>query len=253
MTCAGLCGYVYASAALDESRAALELARTSRVAERGLKHLLRVTNEGHYRSPYFLYGLERAGTVMNADTRKWYVPAARFVVERQHGSGGWGMQAKRRKAYPYDTSLVLLFLSRSTLPPRRGVTTPSDRAGRGTVSGSSFPDLMDPAAGAPARLERALTLYGYYPPTRRAAVAPLFAAKGPKVVRYLIGQLKSEEIDRREAASDLLGRLLNKKIYFEPKAPQADRTTMVQLIEEFWRDHGARLSWDPAKKRFVVD
>ena len=252
MTCAGLCGYVYASAALDGSRTALERARTSRTAEKGLDHLLRAAGVGYYRSPYFLYGLERAGTVMNADIRKWYTPAARFVVGRQHGSGGWGMQSTRPKAYPYDTSLVLLFLSRSTLPPRRGVTTPSDRAGKGVVSGSSFPDLMDPSPGAPARLERALTLYGYYPPSRRAAVAPLFAAKGPEVVRYLIGQLGSDEVDRREAATDLLGRLLDKKIYFEPKAPQADRRTMIHLIEEFWRNHGTRLHWDPGKKRFIT-
>ncbi len=162
------------------------------------------------------------------------------------------MQSKRPKAYTYDTSLVLLFLSRSTLPPRRGVTTPGGRAGRGVVSGSSFPDLMDPSPGAVARLERALTLYGYYPPSRRAVVAPLFAAKGPEIVRYLIGQLKSDEVDRREAASDLLGRLLEKETYFEPKAPAADRTTMVHLIEKFWRDDGARLRWEAAKKRFVV-
>ena len=138
MTCAGLCGYVYASAALDGSRTALERARTSRTAEKGLDHLLRAAGVGYYRSPYFLYGLERAGTVMNADIRKWYTPAARFVVGRQHGSGGWGMQSTRPKAYPYDTSLVLLFLSRSTLPPRRGVTTPSDRAGKGVVSANDL-------------------------------------------------------------------------------------------------------------------
>jgi hypothetical protein len=252
MTCAGLCGYVYASAALDDSRAALRKARTSRIAVKAFDSLLRALGPSHHRSPYVLYGLERAGTIMNAEINKWYTPAARTVVLRQHSSGGWGMQGTRPKAYPYDTSLVLLFLSRSTLPPRRGVTTPGDRAGRGVVSGTNFPDLMDPSPGAQARLERALILYGHYPPSRRAAIAPLFAAKGPEVLRYLISQLRSEETARREAASDLLGRLLERKLYFEPKAPQPDRTTMVHLIEKFWRNHGPKLRWDPDKKRFVV-
>jgi hypothetical protein len=277
MTAAGLVSLVYAAAALDECPKALENARKHPAIRTGLKTLWRMGRRGgRLAAPYnfyWLYSLERVGTVLALEDASWYVEGAQHLVDNQDKIGAWPKWSPALAANPtygvmphktkpvqwsrvYETSLALLFLSRATLPPKKGVTTPPDNVPvpkRETTRTERFPDLIDPSPGREKRVEQALILYALYNKERRAAVAPLFGSVGPAIVKRCIEKLESDEAQTREGAFDLLGRLLDVEFTFDPAWPEHRRRPMIRPFERFWTENGERLVWDPERKRFTVE
>ena len=253
MTAAGLVSFAYADAALDESKLARHRSRKSRTVQRGLEAFHRFWKAGHHEDFYYLWSVERVGTVVGLPDLKWYEEGARYLVGKQSDAGSWATSGGKpvNQLRPlYHTCLALLFLSRASLPARKGVTTPSDESAPATPS--RFPDLIDPSRGRGQRLERAFTLYTHYADRRRSAVAPLFGAAGPRVVRFLIARLDDDREESREAAYDLFTRLVKEEIAFVPRWSEHRRRPMLKPFERFWSENGADLRWDAAKRRFVV-
>jgi hypothetical protein len=78
----------------------------------------------HY---YYLYGLERVGGVTglrHVGRHDWYRRGAEYLVDRQHGDGGWVSDAPERtkihESPEIDSCFALLFLKRATVPPVQG-------------------------------------------------------------------------------------------------------------------------------------
>jgi hypothetical protein len=78
----------------------------------------------HY---YYLYGLERVGGVTGLPLigkHDWYRRGAEYLVEKQHGTGGWASDAPERtkihESPEIDSCFALLFLKRATVPPVQG-------------------------------------------------------------------------------------------------------------------------------------
>lgn len=237
MTAAGLVAYVYALAALDGRERALRAARQSDVAQRGRNALLRgPQNYLHY---YYAYALERAGTVMNIPLGRWYVPGAKALVDAQKTDGSWhshsGMHADPN--HVYSTSLALLFLSHTTLPPRRAAITKRER----------IPNLAEPD-----QLERGFDYYLDSRPEQRARFLREFGKAGPAAVGLFIRRLRDRRELVRVAADELLEKLVDKRFFFEPTWPERDREVMLGPIEEFWTAYRDRLRWDGQSGRFVI-
>ncbi|MEE8104365.1 MAG: hypothetical protein V3T86_02390 [Planctomycetota bacterium] len=251
MTCAGLSVWIYAAAALEQDPANLDGLRKSDTASRALGWLRRHSNPGYFRDAYYRAGLERVGTLLARPKHEWYLDGASYLIRHQRPGGGWS--ATDGAAGIYETALCTLFLCRATLPPRTGESSKDAGApGRDSTRGGEFPDLVDPGEGAEQRLERAMTLYGYYADSRKAAVAPLFAARGPKLIGYLVEALRHKEVDRRRAAYDLLTRLIAREVYFDPVAPPKQRTVMHKVIDSYWKKHRNDFRWDTDLGRFTV-
>jgi hypothetical protein len=243
MTSAGLCSYVYATAGLLGGVAALPVARKSSVAQRGVDALLADPQPRDYRNYYFVYALERAGTVMAIPEEQWYVQGARALVQQQDPGGRWGPPGSAKAAGgAYETSLALLFLSRAT---QAAITRGGDPHGGRKVT--SFPTRV-----GPAQLEEALLYYATAPPAERSKLAPRFAEAGPQAVRFLVGKLRANDRDARVAAYELLDVLVEKRFLFDPDAKPEDRDLMLIPIEAFWQERGSRVVWDEAKGRFVT-
>ncbi|MFQ5845089.1 MAG: prenyltransferase/squalene oxidase repeat-containing protein, partial [Planctomycetota bacterium] len=272
MTAAGLVSLVYARAALDPKPEALANARRSSRVRRGLGALDVLARPASLLgNVYWLYSLERVGTVLARKDDSWYVTGARHLVETQDERGAWGHSVGvqgpgRHGSRPapegepkpprrvYETAFALLFLSRSTLPPRKGVVTAPDRTRRpaAKTARDPFPDLIDPSPGGEQRLLRAFQIYTLSSDRRRAALAPLFAVVGPRIVRFSLDRLQDDRLYVRRAALDLLERILRRRFPFDPAAPEAQRGVMLGPLERFWKEHGGRLRWDAEQSRFIV-
>jgi len=230
MNAAGLVSFVYATAALGGS---LPEARKHEVARRGLAAVRKAfKNYGDY---YFVYALERVGTVLGLPAKEWYFEGARELLRRQRDDGRWASVMRvghGDQKQVYQTSLALLFLSRAT---RFIVTT----------KGEGFPELT-----SPSQLARAFSYYHDINVETRRKVVHKFGAGGPAAVRLFIDKLADGDARVRATAYELLQTLVAKPFFYQPAAEAQDRKMMLQLIERWWRDHGAALKWDAGVKRF---
>jgi len=242
MTSAGLCSYVYATAGLLGGVRALPAARADPVAQRGVAALMTVPRPGNYRNYYFVYALERAGTVMAIPEEDWYVQGARALVGQQEEGGRWGGVAPgTTHGGAYETSLALLFLSQAT---RAAITRGGDPDGGRIIT-------VFPGHVGPAQLEEALLYYMTAPAAERRTLGPRFAEARTATVGFLIGKLRASDRDARAAAYELLGLLVEKRFLFEPDAKPEDRDVMLAPIEAFWQEQRSRIAWDEAKGRFT--
>ena len=64
---------------------------------------------------YFVYSLERVGTVLAQPTEEWYIFGARKLVAAQKTDGRWQSRRGGDEKDAYGTSLALLFLNRATV------------------------------------------------------------------------------------------------------------------------------------------
>jgi len=190
MTAAGLVSLVSAEAALMGGVDALPMARTVPEAIRGLDVFLR--GPRNYADYYFVYSLERVGTVLGVPDDPWYPPVARELIRVQTEEGRWpvrgngaGPQHGDGKQV-YETSFALLFLSRATAY----ATTPK---------GIDLPDLADPA-----RLAKAFELYLAMPEARRRQVAVEFRRAGDDGVVFLEAKRRAAEPRTSAAAAEIL-------------------------------------------------
>lgn len=236
MTAAGLVSYVYASAALAGGVPALSLARRTPVAQAGLKTLF--DSHFNFDDYYFVYSLERVGTVMGVPEQDWYLDGARTLIKRQKKDGRWQGQMWHGDAdRTYETSLALLFLSRAT----RYFVGPTTRREAG------FPN-----PSKPGNLAKAFDYYHYCKPSRRREVLHEFGKAGPAAVGLFIQKLRHKQAPVRETAAELLRKLVDRPLLFEPRWPARDRAHMLQTIDEFWERHQKQLHWDEQRRRFVV-
>jgi len=241
MTASGLVGLVYAIASLAPGPDALPRARADAVVQRGLRCFRTLAFEPL--DFYYAYSVERVGTVLDLPLAEWYVEGAGRLVDAQEAEGGWAPY-RGGGAQPYETSLALLFLSRAT----RSVVTTPDRAARprGPVTADEFPD---PAA--PGGLARAFDYYVAARADVRDELAARFGPAGLPAIAHCVAALRDASLERRTAAIDLLGRLVEKRFLFEAAFAEADREVMLVPIEEFLAREAPALRWDPSRRRFV--
>ena len=79
---------------------------------------------------YYLYGLERVGTLLGLKTigkRDWYRRGAEFLLSKQERTGSWPArgQASGYQSRHVNTCFALLFLKRATVPPRKPLAPPA--------------------------------------------------------------------------------------------------------------------------------
>jgi hypothetical protein len=236
MTAAGLVSYVYASAAMSGGIRALPQARRTPIAQAGALALFR--QRFNFQNHYFVYSLERVGTVMGLPEKEWYFDGARTLIKQQHKDGRWKGQMWHGDAdNAYETSLALLFLSRAT----RYFVGPTTRRAEG------FPDLAQPG-----NLAKAFDFYHHYKPARRREVLHEFGKAGAPAVGLFIQKLRHKQVAVRATATELLRELVDRRFLFEPRWPALDRAHMLQTIDEFWERCQSRLHWDAQRRRFVV-
>ena len=75
--------------------------------------------EGYRSNYYYLYGLERLGTLGGFEkvgTHAWYPDGAKHLVGAQAATGEWNGNDEVQPSDILDTCFALLFLKRATLP-----------------------------------------------------------------------------------------------------------------------------------------
>jgi hypothetical protein len=241
MTAAGIVSYIYARAALDRTQAALEKARASKAAKRGLKMHQRFMSKPDWRNFYLVYAIERVGTVAGLADLGWYERGARVLVKRQAKKGSWaGRSLGRDLGKSYETALAVLFLSRATFPPRKGAVTPGERPA--------------PVTGAQGKTthSRAFEVYHALEPEKRTAALRGIGDRGPGMIDHLVDVL---ERDRRKAARatalELLQALLDRRFLYMNGADAKERAAMAGAIRATWQRLRTTTRWDPQARRYV--
>jgi hypothetical protein len=82
-------------------------------------------------SLYYLYALERVGSLMESEqigNYTWYADGARFLMDSRKSAGVWHAGDTLPREAQVDTCFAVLFLSRST-PPLRKVAAPPSPSG----------------------------------------------------------------------------------------------------------------------------
>ena len=77
---------------------------------------------GHGTIGYYLYGIERAGTLLGTESfgsQGWYPLGARYLLDLQRADGSWSSEI--------DTCFAILFLCRATKPLKIVITEPTDK------------------------------------------------------------------------------------------------------------------------------
>ncbi len=254
MTAAGIVSMIYSLVALDGRPKAVELMRRDVRVRAGYAALKRMARGWQRRGPkgisvwgnyYWIYSLERVGTVLALDPEDWYVEGARHLVEQQQKSGRWG-RAKWNGG-SYETSLALLFLTRATYPAIKGAVTLRDgpRRKAAVTSKEKFPDVTTQGG-----LARAFFQYVDFKAEQRASLLPEFSNAGPRAIGLFIEKLRDKRISVRRGAMDLLNRLLTKPLLFDPGAKADEREMMLMPIDAWWKRAGAALRWDPVRGKF---
>jgi len=254
MTAAGIVSLVYALTALDDREDALARARKHPALPRALRLVpltpgARTLLRASWLDYYLVYSIERVGTVLDLDIGSWYVPGATWLVEKQRADGAWPYgtsfrlpppDADKEKApqFPYETALALLFLTRASRPY---VTT----RGGGTPEGP-----VTRKDAAPDTIEGLFDLYVATRAEEREALVPKLARR--EAVGLAIGKLRDDRQPVREAAFELLARLVDRPFLFDPAAPLDEREVMLGPIDAFWKEKGERLEWDEGRERFVT-
>ncbi|MHC4955471.1 MAG: prenyltransferase/squalene oxidase repeat-containing protein [Planctomycetota bacterium] len=248
MTAAGLVSHVYASAAIDARETALQRARTSPLARRGLNAFRSsVGKRMDWSNLYLVYSVERVGTVLGLRDLSWYETGAIKLCDAQEEHGRWKDTTKHGDSRQvYATSLALLFLNRATLPPRRGAIAPVDRI-----------DVLTPGERRPMLQttkshQRAFEIYLSLPKKTRRADAPLLGARGKEFVDLLVQLIATDgRSSARAAAHELLEALLGKRLLYDPRAAEREREIMTRLIRDTWRGMKRNAVWDARQRRFV--
>ncbi len=85
----------------------------------------------HY---YYLYGLERVGTLLGLKTigkYDWYRRGAEYLLGKQGKSGSWPANGQNHgyQSRLVNTCFALLFLKRATVPPRKPLAPPATTGG----------------------------------------------------------------------------------------------------------------------------
>jgi len=257
MTAAAIVSLVYAHAALDQRKGGLERSRRQKSVVRGLGALGRIAKGWEKRGPkgvsiwgnyYWVYSLERVGTVLGLDPEDWYVTGARHLVKQQNKRGAWRPPHNKASGC-YETSLALLFLVRGTYPPIRGAVTPPERAQQkaAITTRDKLPDVK--TAGG---LSRAFFQYVDVKAERRAVLLAEFPKAGARAIGLFIEKLRDKREPVRRAAYDLLGKLLDKRLLFDPDAEGEMRAMMLGPIDTWWKRRGDDLKWDTERGKFVV-
>jgi len=254
MTAAGIVSMVYSLVALDGRPKAIDLVRRDLRVRAGYAALKRMARGWQRRGPkgisvwgnyYWIYSLERVGTVLALDPEDWYVEGARHLIEQQQVGGRWGRMPTSGGAY--ETSLALLFLTRATYPPIKGAVTPRDkpRPKAAVTSKEKFPDVTTQGG-----LARAFFQYVEFKAEQRALILPEFSKAGPRAIGLFVEKLRDKRLSVRRGAMDLLNRLLAKPLLFDPAAKADERATMIVPIDAWWKRAGAALRWDAARGKF---
>jgi len=248
MTAAGLACFVYARAALDGGEAALQRARASGVASRGLVAYKRLMKKPNWTNYYMVYSIERVGTVLDLPDLGWYETGSRALIKAQQPRGAWrGRSIGSDPKAVYETSLALLFLGRGTYPPIKGATTAPDRV-----------DVISPAERVPMIAtskthSRAFEIYLSLDPQVRGEKAGNVGARGPEVIDHLIRVLELDgRTNARAAALDLLQRLLAKRFLYMVDAPADERAMMAGAIRATWEATRKNVAWNEQQGRYVA-
>jgi hypothetical protein len=241
MTAGGAVSLVYALAALDPSSDGLVRARSDPTVRLAVARLPLAIGEGEpvpskRLDYYWVYSLERAGSVLDLDPTSWYLPGVERLVREQGFGGQWIAKERPQVSdFPHgtcETAFALLFLTGATRP----LTVTRRAAGVDT----STPD----------GLARAFDLYAASNAERRAALLPDLASR--EAVGLAITKLRDDRLPVREAAFDLLTRLVDRPFVFDPAAGPEEREVMLGPIEAFWAERGEGLEWDRDRARFVA-
>ncbi len=186
--------------------------------------------------------------MLDLDPEDWYVTGARHLVVQQSKNGAW-RPSHNKASGCYETALALLFLVRGTYPPIRGAVTPSDKArNRSAITTrDKFPDVR--TAGG---LSRALFQYVDVKAERRAVLLAEFPKAGPRAIGLFIEKLRDKREPVRRAAYDLLGKMLDKRLLFDPKADTEMREMMLGPIDAWWKRQGNDLKWNSEAGKFIV-
>lgn len=244
MTAAGLVSYAYASAALHGGAPALPDARATSIARKGLAAFLRGPQP--FQNYYFVYSLERVGTVLGLPEEKWYVDGARRLIRAQKKDGRWTPPHRRSLGdgpSVYETSLALLFLSRATAYT---ITPGGDSRPAGRQATTRGGDKT------PASIERLFRDYVQLGADGRLRKRAEFGRAGRESVGLFVRKLSSSDVAVRRAARELLDALVERRFLFEPDRPRSERKLMIVPIENFWRREGHRLRWDAKRGLFVL-
>lgn len=252
MTAAGVACYVYARAALDGSESALQGARASKTAQRGLEAHQGLMAKPNWHDYYLVYAIERVGTVLGLDDLGWYERGARVLIRRQDRKRGYwqGRSLGRDTGNAYETALAILFLSRASFPPVKGATTPPDRSAPATTTpGGKAPVLAQAKSHA-----RAFEIYLSSEPDVRKAQLRTMGARGPGLIDQLIGVLaRDRRTSARVAALELLQRLLDKRLLYVSNAPASERLIMAAGIQATWQRMRDGVTWDRKTGRYVAN
>lgn len=244
MTAAGVAGYIYARAALEDGDTALRRARASRPATKGVAAFQRIMAKADWKNYYLVYSIERVGTVANLPNLSWYERGARMLIRAQHKRGYWnGRSLGRDPRHAYETALAILFLSRATYPPIKGAVTPPGRAV--TVS----PRDTNPTIAKAKSQRRAFEIYIALPDP--IAALPAMGARGPELIDYLIGVLERDGRRKaRQAAHELIERLLAKRILYLADGEASERAVMADAIRATWARMRQKVQWAKASKSY---
>jgi hypothetical protein len=126
MTACGVCSLILCKAGLAKSR--MWTKSLAAGVERGIwdglawidAHYTVEENPNGFRSHYYyLYGLERLGTMGGYEkigAHPWYADGAKLLVDRQRGEGKWYSGQELEPCDLIDSCFALLFLKRATVP-----------------------------------------------------------------------------------------------------------------------------------------
>jgi hypothetical protein len=164
MTTAGMATVLFAYDRLAEKKSAAKKFKKTvdPVIDRGMswldRHMSYMKNTDLNEKPggdwfyYYMYNIERLGTIADTDTlggKKWYPTGAPELIKRQSDVGGWG----EPNIDTVSTSFALLFLNRATN---------AIRTGGGDTHKSGFLMADDPeAVGVDLRIQPGVKCYGF--------------------------------------------------------------------------------------------
>ena len=248
MTAAGLVSYVYASAAVNPKEAMLQRVRASPIATRGVSAFRHQLNQRiDWRNLYLVYSIERVGTVLAVRDHTWYEKGAAQLCGLQHEGGSWKDATGHGDSRAvYATSLALLFLTRATLPPQRGLVAAPPRLD--VMTASERTPLLQTAKSN----RRAFEIYMSLPAATRRGTAGALGSRGKAFVDMLsLAILQEQRAAARAAAHELLEELLGKRFLYDAAASKKDRDIMARQILGTWKRMRANAVWDVRSRHYV--
>ncbi|MEM8885991.1 MAG: hypothetical protein AAGD14_18145 [Planctomycetota bacterium] len=246
MTAAGLACYLYARAALDGRESALAQARRSKTAMDGLRAFRRSMREPDWNDYFEVLSVERVAALVGQRSIDWYERGARMLTSRQKKPGHWqGNSRSRDPDHCYETALALLFLRRATFPPVRGAVSPPARLDAVSIRERA------PMISTAATHRQAFEIYLTLDASLRRPHAVRIGGRGKPMIDYLIAVLETDgRTAARQAAHDLLQRLLGKSLLYLAKASPDERRLMARAIHGTWTRMRESAVWNEQSGRF---